>query len=96
MMIVRNFDESPIVYSGDSENLSDWLAAKQMPSFFEMKEDKIDMIFNEHRPVVVLFTEGEPDETFKQAAKEMQGQILFAFQGVTSFFEAHMARFAGV
>jgi len=54
-MVIRGFDESPIVYSGEPENVAGWLKAKQMPSIFEMKEENIDMIFVKHTPIVILF-----------------------------------------
>jgi len=79
LMVIRGFDESPIVYSGEPENVAEWLKAKQMPSIFEMKEENIDMIFVKHTPIVILFIQGEADPTFVQAAKEMQGEILFAY-----------------
>jgi len=53
-----------------------------------MAQEHVDPIFNDHRQVVVLMVEGDRPhkETFADAAKAMQGEVLFCFSGMQDQF----------
>ena len=84
--ISRNFDESPLKFYGYEEDLINFAKASAIPRVITFSEDYKKLIFNEHNPAIILFTE-ETDtayqEVYAQAAKELQSEIFFITSGIS-------------
>lgn len=99
-VIFRNFDESPVVYTGAAaeEDLSTFLKTESVETLFEFGEDSIEPIFHEQKPVVILLLDGDQPykAPFAAASKELKGQILFSYSGVTEGIQEQLGEFIGV
>ena len=96
----RRFDESPLAFSGaGEEELVNWAKASSVPMLITFSEDYIEPIFGDRNPAVILFTE-EADTgyqgVFSQAAKDLNGEILFVTSGITEGIQSRLAEFVGV
>ena len=99
--ISRRFDESPLAYSGAAaeDDIVAWAKGSSVPRLITFSEDYIEPIFGDRNPAMILFTEetGQDYQTvFEQAAKDLQGQILFVTSGVTEGIQSRLAEFVGV
>jgi protein disulfide-isomerase A1 len=99
--ISRRFDESPLAYSGAAaeDDIVAWAKGSSVPRLITFSEDYIEPIFGDRNPAMILFTEetGQGYQTvFEQAAKDLQGQILFVTSGVTEGIQSRLAEFVGV
>jgi protein disulfide-isomerase A1 len=97
----RTFDNSPIAYSGASneEELVAFAKKASVPQLITFSEDYIEPIFGDHNPAVILFTEDTDKDfqkAFKQAAAELTGEILFVTSGVSEGIQSRLAEFIGV
>jgi|Transcript_36645 protein disulfide-isomerase A1 len=96
----RNFDESPIAVSGTSEDdIVEFAKKSSVPRLITFSEDYIEPIFGDHQSAIILFTE-ESDSAyqgvFAQAAKDLQGEILFVTSGVSEGIQSRLGEFIGV
>ena len=99
--ISRRFDESPVAYSGaaSEEEIVAFAKAQSVPRLIEFSEDYIEPIFGDQQSALILFTEEKDTEyqkAFADAAKALQGQILFVTSGVSDGIQARLAEFIGV
>lgn len=99
--ITRSFDDSPVAFTGaaEADAIVDWAKASAVPKLITFSEDYIEPIFADRNPALILFTE-ETDQgyqgVFKQAATDLQGEILFVTSGVTDGIQSRLAEFLGV
>jgi protein disulfide-isomerase A1 len=99
--ITRRFDESPLPYSGAAveDDIVAFAKGASVPRLITFSEDYIESIFGDRNPAVILFTE-EADQcyqsVFAQAAKDLQGELLFVTSGVTEGIQSKLAEFVGV
>ena len=99
--ISRRFDESPLAYSGAAveDDIVAFAKGASVPRLITFSEDYIEPIFGDRNPAVILFTE-EADQgyqsVFAQAAKDLQGELLFVTSGVTEGIQSKLAEFVGV
>ena len=97
----RRFDESPLAYTGAAveDDLVAFAKGASVPMLITFSEDYIEPIFGDRNPAVMLFTE-EADQpyqaVFAQAAKDMNGEILFVTSGITEGIQSRLAEFVGV
>ena len=83
LMVHRSFDEPNVVYSGDQtvSAISDWSRATAIPTLIKFNEDHIQFIFGDLMPALVLFCNETVYQAYwlkyKEAAKELKGEILF-------------------
>lgn len=97
----RRFDESPLAFGGaaNEEEIIAFAKGASVPRLITFSEDYIEPIFGDRNPAVILFTE-EADQdyqnVYKQAAKDLQGQILFVTSGVSEGIQSRLAEFVGV
>jgi protein disulfide-isomerase A1 len=101
LVLSRNFDESPVAYSGtaNEDDIVAFAKKSSVPQLITFSEDYIEPIFGDHLPAAILFTEEEDQDfqkVFAQVAKEMQGDILFVTSGVTEGIQSRLAEFIGV
>ena len=61
MAVFRNFDESPIIWDGET-NLSEWAKEYSLPRVLGNHESHFDLLFDSERPSLVLFTEAKVSE----------------------------------
>ena len=99
--ISRRFDESPVAYSGAAaeDDIVAWAKGASVPRLITFSEDYIEPIFGDRNPAMILFTEetGQGYQAvFEQAAKDLQGQILFVTSGVSEGIQSRLAEFVGV
>jgi len=99
--ISRKFDESPLAFEGTAgeDELVQFAKSKSVPRLITFSEDYIEPIFGDRNPAVILFTEETGtayQEVFSQAAKDLQGEILFVTSGVTEGIQTRLAEFIGV
>lgn len=97
----RRFDDSPLQYSGDqtTEALVNWGTSSSVPILITFSDDYVEPIFQAGNPAIILFTEetGQAyQETFAQAAKDLNGEILFVTSGVTEGIQSRLGEFVGV
>ena len=97
----RNFDDSPVSFSGASneDGIVDWAKANSVPTLITFSEDYIEPIFGDHKSAVILFTEDSGKDfqsAFEQASKEMKGEILFVTSGVSEGIQERLGQFLGV
>jgi len=97
----RTFDKSPIAYSGASNEDEIVAFAKKasVPQLITFSDEFIEPIFGDQNPAVILFTEDTDKDfqkAFKQAAIEMNGEILFVTSGVSDGIQSRLAEFIGV
>lgn len=61
LALSRNFDESPIAYTGaaNEDDLIAFAKKSSVPQLITFSEDYIEPIFGDHLPAVILFTEEE-------------------------------------
>jgi hypothetical protein len=86
--IHRQFDNSPIHYSGDL-NLADvagWLEEESWPQLIDFSQDAIDIIFGHGRKdAIILFTnekEGkEYLDVFEETSYRKRGSLMFVISG---------------
>lgn len=73
--------------------------ASSVPRLITFSEDYIEPIFGDHNPAVILFTE-EADQSyqsaFADAAKQLQGEILFVTSGISEGIQARLGEFIGL
>lgn len=86
VMVTRNFDESPIYYSGESNtgDIQNWLDLSAIPVVIEFSEDYIEPIFGKGRAALILFTndrDASYNKIFSDAASALKGKILFVVSG---------------
>lgn len=96
--LFRNFDESPLAWNGEGD-VTDWLKANSVPTLFEFAEEYIESIFGNRQNAMILFDterEGAHHDAFKQASKDLKGQILFTTSGVKGGIQERLAEFIGV
>jgi protein disulfide-isomerase A1 len=87
----RRFDDSPLQYSGDqtTEALVNWGTSSSVPILITFSDDYVEPIFQAGNPAIILFTEETAThkqvyvDTFAQAAKDLNGEILFVTSGVS-------------
>ena len=99
--LTRRFDESPLGFSGEGTKAAivEWAKAASVPRLITFSEDYIEPIFADHNPALILFTEEEgtaAQAAYAQAAKDLQGQILFVTSGVSQGIQSRLAEFIGV
>ena len=97
--VARNFDDSPVAYSGDGTDLLTWAKAAAVPKLIHFSEDFIEPIFADHNPALILFTQETGTDyqaAYQQAATDLNGQILFVTSGVTDGIQSRLAEFLGV
>jgi protein disulfide isomerase len=98
--IFRTFDESPLAYSGPAaeEDLQNWLKAESVATLFEFDEDSVEPIFHEQKACVILLLDGDKPfkAVFEEASKELKGQILFSYSGVSEGIQEQLGEFIGV
>jgi len=97
----RAFDESPLAYGGAAAtaDVVSWAKAASVPTLIEFSEDFIEPIFADHNPALILFTEDSDTDyqkTFAQAAKDLNGEILFVTSGVSEGIQSRLGEFIGV
>lgn len=95
----RSFDESPLKVAGSSaDEIVEFAKNSSVPTLITFSEDYIEPIFGDHNPALILFTE-ESDQgyqsVFEQAAKDLNGEILFVTSGVTDGIQSRLAEFIG-
>lgn len=102
-VLFRNFDESPVVYSGSTSSSAviDWMNAQSVPTLIDFGDDYIEPIFGQRKAAVFLFRNTEDDEsdfskTFADAALKLKGDILFVKSGVKDGIQHRLAEFIGV
>lgn len=100
-VLFRNFDESPVVAPAEwqADKLVDFMQANSTPRFITFSEDYIEPIFGHRRAAIILFTEetdSVPQQAFKEASENMQGEILFVQSGVSDGIQSRLAEFIGV
>lgn len=90
LVLFRQFDTSPLVFSGNWEvtPIVDWMLASSVPTLIEFSEDYIEPIFGQKNAAIFLFRSAEDASSdfakaFEEAAKTLKGQILFVVSGVT-------------
>ena len=97
----RRFDESPVAYGGaaSEEEIVAFAKGASVPRLITFSEDYIEPIFGDQQAALILFTE-EADTAYQQAfadaAKALQGQILFVTSGVSEGIQSRLAEFLGV
>jgi len=97
----RRFDESPLGYGGAAteDEIVAFAKKSSVPRLITFSEDYIEPIFGDKNPALILFTE-EADQgyqnVYKQAAKDLQGEILFVTSGVSEGIQSRLAEFVGV
>jgi len=97
----RRFDESPLGYGGAAteDEIVAFAKKASVPRLITFSEDYIEPIFGDKNPALILFTE-EADQgyqnVYKQAAKDLQGEILFVTSGVSEGIQSRLAEFVGV
>jgi protein disulfide-isomerase A1 len=100
--LARDFDESPLSYTGDSNGdaIAEWAKSNSVPSLITFSEDFIEPIFADHNPALILFQEDGTDTahfaTFKEAAQAMKGDILFVESGVSQGIQERLGECGGV
>ena len=97
----RRFDESPLQYTGDAttEALVNWGTSYSVPILITFSDDYVEPIFQAGNPALILFTEetGQAyQDTYAQAAKDLNGEILFVTSGVTEGIQSRLGEFVGV
>lgn len=97
----RAFDESPVPYTGGAseDDIVSFAKGASVPRLITFSEDYIEPIFGDHQAAVILFTEEDESASqtaFAQAAKEMQGEILFVTSGVSVGIQSRLGEFIGV
>ena len=95
----RQFDESPLKFAGNDEELVTFAKASAIPRLITFGEDYIEPIFGDHNPAIMLFTEETGtayQDVFSQAAKELQGEILFVTSGVSEGIQTRLGEFIGI
>jgi protein disulfide-isomerase A1 len=100
LALSRRFDESPLTLTGGSEDeIVEWAKKSSVPRLITFSEDYIEPIFGDKNAALILFTE-EADQgyqtVYKQAASDLQGQLLFVTSGVTEGIQSRLAEFVGV
>ena len=99
--LTRRFDESPLGYEGAAkeEDIVEFAKKSSVPRLITFSEDYIEPIFGDRNAALILFTE-EADQdyqnVYKQASKDLQGEILFVTSGVTEGIQSRLAEFVGV
>jgi protein disulfide-isomerase A1 len=90
LVLFRQFDTSPLVYSGNWEvtPIVDWMLASSVPTVIEFSEDYIEPIFGQKSQAIFLFRSADDassdfSKVFEEAAKSLKGQILFVVSGVS-------------
>lgn len=65
LVLFRQFDESPLTYSGNWEVTPavDWMTASSVPTLIEFSEDFIEPIFGQKSAAVFLFRRNEDDSS---------------------------------
>jgi len=99
--LVRNFDNSPVVFSGEStaDSLKAFAKENSVPVLIEFSEDYIEPIFGDQQSAVILFSEGRDaafNKVFSEAATALKGDILFVNSGASDGIQARLAEFIGV
>jgi len=98
--IFRTFDTSPVAYSGPAaeEDLQSFLKTEAVATLFEFDEDSVEPIFHEQKACVILLLDGDKPykAAFEEASKELKGQILFSYSGVTEGIQEQLGEFIGV
>jgi protein disulfide-isomerase A1 len=96
----RQFDESPLNFAGSSEeDLVNWAKGSSVPRLITFSEDYIEPIFGDRKSAAILFTEEldtDYQKVYSQAAKDLQGEILFVTSGVSEGIQSRLAEFIGV
>ena len=97
----RRFDESPLAYTGaaSEDEIVAFAKGSSVPRLITFSEDYIEPIFGDRNPALILFTEETGtgyQSAYEQAAKDMQGEILFVTSGVTDGIQSRLAEFIGV
>jgi protein disulfide-isomerase A1 len=99
--VFRSFDQSPVHFDGDNTfaALSQWLDNSSIPKLITFSEDYIEPIFGKGKDALILFTNEEGkayNQVFKQAAEQLNGEILFVTSGTEAGIQQRLAEFVGV
>jgi len=99
--IFRTFDASPIHFDGEHTTaaLGAWMEQSAIPMLITFSEDYIEPIFGKGRSALILFSNDDSkayNEVFKQAAEQLNGQILFVVSGTDNGIQQRLAEFVGV
>lgn len=99
--IFRSFDESPVHFNGEHNQaaLGDWMETASIPTLIEFSEDYIEPIFGKGREALILFSNDNSaayNQVFAEAAKQLQGQILFVTSGTEQGIQQRLSEFVGV
>lgn len=99
--LVRNFDNSPIIFSGDatSKGIQDFATAHSVPTLITFSDDYVEPIFGNRQAALFLFQEDASagfNKVFEDAANQLKGQILFVTSGVSEGIQSKLADFIGV
>ncbi|TNV86977.1 hypothetical protein FGO68_gene3970 [Halteria grandinella] len=102
LVLFRNFDTSPVLYSSSIQNINAlliWLQDQSVPTLIEFSEDYIEPIFGQRKLTLFLFrsnTDKEFSQAFSEVAQELRGQLLFVTSGVTEGILAKLGDFMGL
>jgi len=103
LVLFRQFDESPLHYSGNWETtpVVDWLLASSTPTLIEFSEDYIEPIFGQKQSAIFLFRAKEDKDAswaqvYEKAAHEHKGKLLFIVSGISEGIQSRLAEFVGV
>jgi protein disulfide-isomerase A1 len=103
LVLFRQFDESPLTYSGNWETtpIVDWLLAQSVPTLIEFSEDYIEPIFGQKNSAIFFFRKNEDDSSdfakvFADASTQLKGKILFVKSSIHDGIQQRLAEFIGV
>lgn len=74
------------------------MKTNSVATFFEFSEDSVEPIFHDQQAVILLMLNGEQPykAVFEEVSKEMKGEILFSYSGVTEGIQEQLGEFIGV
>jgi protein disulfide-isomerase A1 len=99
--VFRNFDNSPVHHDGEHTEaaVNAFLDKSAIPMLINFSEDYIEPIFGKGKDAMILFTddaEGAYNSVFKQAAEQLNGEIIFVLSGTQNGIQQRLAEFIGV
>lgn len=103
MVVFRTFDEGHKFLTNDepftADQLKTFLENHRYPFVTDFDQDAANRIFGQQKTAFILMTdktESEQITTFREFAKNNQGEIVFSLSAITSGFGARLAEYVGV
>jgi protein disulfide-isomerase A1 len=100
IVVLRNFDEPVVHFSGNSiGDLKNFTASHSNARLINFDEDSIESIFGKKQNALMLFSndkDADYHRVFAEAAEKLQGKILFVKSTTTDGIQQKLADYVGV